>query len=139
MIERRVVGPEGREWVVRSYRYRRPPWRAFQEGVEDESSWYGPLGTFAFLLAPVFAFFTAFLVPLLVFLVEAPVAAVASLFSDRRYVEAAHEGPPASRMTWRVPADGVEPVVDQVARQLELGYERIQPHNAEFLGFGRAR
>jgi hypothetical protein len=39
-------------------------------------------------------------------------------------------------MTWHAPAALVEPIVDQVARQLELGYERIQPHNAEFLGFG---
>ena len=52
-----------------------------------------------------------------------------------RYVEARHDGPPFSRMTWVVPVDRVEAVVDQVARQLELGYDRIQPHNAQFLGF----
>jgi hypothetical protein len=68
-------------------------------------------------------------------LLRAPVAAFPSLVFRVRYVEARHDGPPFSRMTWVVPASRVEAVVDQVARQLELGYDRIQPHNAQFLGF----
>ena len=61
--------------------------------------------------------------------------AVPSLVFRVRYVEACHDGVQWSRMTWVVPADRADAVVDQVARQLELGYDRIQPHNAEFLGF----
>jgi hypothetical protein len=66
---------------------------------------------------------------------RAAVAGIPSLLLRVRYVEARHEGPPFSRMTWVVPVDRAEAVVDQVARQLELGYDRIQPHNAQFLGF----
>lgn len=39
-------------------------------------------------------------------------------------------------MTWLAPRDLVPEIVDQIARQLELGYDRISPHNADFLGFG---
>jgi hypothetical protein len=63
------------------------------------------------------------------------VAGIPSLIFRVRYVEARHDGPPFSRMTWVVPADRAEAVVDQVVRQLELGYDRIQPHSAQFLGF----
>ena len=43
--------------------------------------------------------------------------------------------PHAIRMTWRIDAAHVEAVAEQVARQLELGYERIEPHNAVFERF----
>jgi hypothetical protein len=72
---------------------------------------------------------------LLAAIVKGAVAGIPSLLFRVRYVEARHDGPPFSRMTWIVPVDRVEAVVDQVARQLELGYDRIQPHNAQFLGF----
>jgi hypothetical protein len=38
-------------------------------------------------------------------------------------------------MSWETTSHDASAVVDQVARQLELGYERIQPHRARFLGF----
>ncbi len=96
--------------------------------VADSALW------FLFLLP--FGLLTYVLVPLLIFLLELPAVALLSFFSGERFVEAAHGGPPSSRMTWRVPAALVAPVADQVTRQLELGYERIQPHNARFVGFG---
>jgi hypothetical protein len=65
----------------------------------------------------------------------APIGAVPSLVFRVRYVEAVHDGAQWSHMTWVVPADRADAVVEQVARQLELGYDRIQPHNAQFLGF----
>ena len=65
----------------------------------------------------------------------APIGGIPSLLLRVRYVEALHEGAQWSRMTWLVPASRAEAVVDQVVRQLELGYDRIQPHNAQFLGF----
>jgi hypothetical protein len=137
-MERRADGPDGREWIVRSYAYRRPPWRPVDPSLgmladpDDSVFVYIPFLLLAFVLAPI----GLVLVPLLVFLVEAPARMVVSLFSQRRWIEAAHEGPPASRMTWQTDAADAAAVVDQVARQLELGYERIEPYRARFLRFG---
>jgi hypothetical protein len=135
-VERRISGPDGREWVVRSYRFVRPPWRtvgllgAFDP--EEGLLFFLPLLLVAVVLAPV----TLLVVPLIVFLVELAARAGWALFSTRRWVVAAHEGPAASRMTWVTDARHCEPVVEQVARQLEYGYERVQPHRAAFAGFG---
>jgi hypothetical protein len=38
-------------------------------------------------------------------------------------------------MTWVTDAEHVDAVVEQVARQLELGYSKIEPHRATFRGF----
>lgn len=140
---RRVVrGPDGRAWVVRSYRFRRPPWRSFDPdfGLFDDLEVVGiiafPLALVGLVLQVFIGFFAVLVIPLGVFLVEAPIVAVASLYSTRRWIEAAHDGPPSSRMTWWTSADRAESVVDQVARRLELGYDRIEPHGAEFVGFG---
>ena len=128
-MTRRATGPDGREWVVRSFRFRRPPWRSFGGDVPEmtfiDLVLYLPLG-----------FLRVVVLPLLAFLVEAPVSAFLSLVSSARYVEAVHEGPAPSRMTWLAPSERVPEIVDQIARQLELGYDRITPYNAEFLGFG---
>ena len=77
------------------------------------------------------------IVPLLVIVVEMPIAAVRALVSNDRWVEAESEGQPFDRMTWRTDTAHVVAVADQVARQLELGYDRIAPHNAEFEGFAQ--
>ena len=66
-----------------------------------------------------------------------PFRALAAMLSSRRWVEAVHEGPPRSRMSWMTDAEHEAAVIDQVARQLELGYDRITPHRASFLGFDR--
>ena len=63
------------------------------------------------------------------------VNAYRALFSDERTVEASSRSPQVMRMTWRTDAVHVAAVADQVARQLELGYNRVQPHNALFEGF----
>jgi len=39
-------------------------------------------------------------------------------------------------MTWRTDAAHASDVADQVGRQLELGYDRVAPHNAVLVGFG---
>lgn len=136
---RRVRDPYGREWIVRSRRFRRPPWRSFGPDL-DEEGWLGSGGMIDALVGIVIwlvvGFFFVVLVPLAVFLVEAPAVTLVSLFSRARWIEATHEGPPLSRMTWKAPADRAEAVVGQVGRQLELGYPRIQPHGAEFVGLG---
>jgi hypothetical protein len=38
--------------------------------------------------------------------------------------------------TWRTDSKHAAAVADQVARQLELGHNRVEPHNAVFEGFG---
>jgi hypothetical protein len=40
-----------------------------------------------------------------------------------------------ARLTWRTDSRHAAAVAEQVARQLELGYIRVEPHNAVFEGF----
>jgi hypothetical protein len=135
-VLRTVEGPDGREWIVRSYRFRRPPWRPIDPGLgifdPDEGLLVMPGLVLFFVLAPI----TLVVVPALIFLVETWARLLWALVASERWLEATHAGPPRSRLSWVTDAEHEEAVVDQVARQLELGYERIQPHRAQFLGFG---
>jgi hypothetical protein len=127
-----VAGPGGRTWRVRVYRWRRPPWRPMTPEYDDLSDWMFPI------LIPIYLVMTVIgltLIPLAVFLAEALVTAIWSLFSTQRFVEAVSDAPP-SRLSWVTASSLAPAVAEQVARQLELGYDRIQPHNAAFLGFG---
>jgi hypothetical protein len=135
-------GPDGREWLVRSYRYRLPPWRtvSFSEpGPGDYGCVAAPLFFVETVIAAVGAFFGVLVLPLLAFVFEAPATWIWSRFNGRCYVEATYAGSYVSRMRWRTTTERVEAVVDQVVRQLELGYDRVLPHGAEFLGFERSR
>jgi hypothetical protein len=67
--------------------------------------------------------------------VELPVNGCRALFSDDRTVEASSGPPQATRLTWRTGSAHAAAVADQVARQLERGYNRVEPHNAVFEGF----
>jgi hypothetical protein len=138
VASRRVRGPDGREWVVRSYRFRRPPWRSFTfsllDDLEDLGGLFAPV--LALLVVLPLGIVTVAILPLLVYLAELPLEGVRALVSPTRWIEALHAGRPPSRMRWRTDSKVEEAVVEQVARQLELGYERIQPHRADFLGFG---
>jgi hypothetical protein len=136
-MRREVRASDGRAWVVRTYRFERPPWRTVGLGLglfdPDEGVFvYLPLVFVAVLLAPL----TLVLLPLLIFFGEAGSRAVLALVANRYTVEAVHEGPPRSRMRWTTAGEHVGAVLEQVARQLELGYERIRPHRGEFVGFG---
>ena len=57
------------------------------------------------------------------------------LFSGARWIEASSAGLLRARLTWRTDAKHAAAVAEQVARQLELGYIRVEPHNAVFEGF----
>ena len=122
-VTRAVRGPDGREWVVRGSRSRVPK-PVIRSHAHPR---FSALAVVPGLLAAGAILLAAML--------RAAVAGIPSLLFRVRYVEARHDGPPFSRMSWVVPVDRVEAVVDQVALQLELGYDRIQPHNAQFLGF----
>lgn len=132
-VERRVErGP--RTWVVRSYRFSWPPWRAFWPEAETEGVFWStsPIG---FMVNLVFAPFTLFVIPLLVFPIEAAGRGAFALTSNERRIDASPEGEPRVLMMWVTDAEHEEAVVEQIAHQLALGYAKIEPHRAHFLGF----
>jgi len=119
---------------VRVYRFRPPEWRRFQPLFEEELE-LGPFLPVELLLALVSAFFAVLVLPLLAILIETPAHALQALVTDERWVEAIASESRRARLTWRTGSRYAEAVADQVARQLELGYTRVQPHNAVFEGF----
>lgn len=132
----RATGPDGRAWEVCVVRFRRPPWRSFTVDLEDDLDAFGPLlPVLFFLVALPLGFITVLVLPLLAFIAELPLRGVSALLSTRRWVVAAHRGAIPSQMSWTTSESHAVAVAEQIARQLELGYERIQPHNAVFLGF----
>jgi hypothetical protein len=88
-----------------------------------------------FLINLVFAPFTLLVIPALLFPIEAAGRGLFALASHRRQVDAAAEGEPRILLRWVTDAEHEEAVVDQVAHQLALGYAKIEPHRAHFLGF----
>jgi hypothetical protein len=135
VASREVSGPDGRAWRIRVYRFRAPRWRQFGGWVSEDPtvSIFVPVD---FVLGVISAVVMGLIVPFFVFVVEIPIAAVRALFSDTRWIEATGVGLPPDRMTWRTDAVHASDVADQVARQLELGYDRVAPHNAVLIGFG---
>jgi hypothetical protein len=118
---------------VRVYRFRAPPWRQGQPTfTEDPDPWLFGLGD---VVLGVISAALGLIASLLLVVVELPVSALRALVTDERTVEASCSGPQAMRMTWRTDAAHVGAVAEQVARQLELGYNRVEPHNAVFEGF----
>jgi hypothetical protein len=118
---------------VRVRRFRPPHWRQFQPLFSEDPD-PGLFG-FADVVLGVFSAVLGLLVSLLIVLVELPVNACRALVSDERTVEAASRSPQPMRLSWRTDAAHAAAVADQVARQLELGYDRVEPHNAVFEGF----
>jgi len=118
---------------VQVHRFRLPRWRQFEPWFsEDPDPWlFG-------ILDLVLAFFSALLglvVSVVVVAVELPVSAFRALFSNERTVQASSVSPQAVRLSWRTDSAHAPAVAEQVARQLELGYNRVVPHNAVFEGF----
>jgi hypothetical protein len=135
VASREVFGADGSAWRVRVYRFRAPRWRQFGGSVSEDPAVtiFWPVDI---VLGVISAVVMGLIVPLLVIVVEMPIAAVRALFSDTRWIEATREGQPPDRMTWQTDAANASEVADQVARQLELGYDRVAPHNAVLIGFG---
>ena len=117
------------------HRLRWPPWRSFGPRLIDDlddSGFFFPLGML--LLLPIAAL-TLFVLPLLVFVAEAPFAVGRALRSDARRVEAVCWWPNEIRLEWETTSQHARAVAEQVTRQLEQGYEHVAPANATFLGF----
>jgi hypothetical protein len=131
--KRRIRSPDGREWEVLSYRLRLPRWR--QADYEPWDDVRGIIsGIIVFLLVVPFVLVV---LPLLVFLLELPLAVAWSLFTSERWVEAVCRWPSEIRITWRTTSADAENVVDEVARQLELGYGEVNPEHADLLEMTR--
>jgi hypothetical protein len=131
---RTVRAPDGREWQVRVRRFRPPRWRQGEPlFTEDPDPWLFGIGDVVLGLVSAVL---GLLVSIVIVAVELPVNAFRALFSDGRTVEAVSRSPQAIQLTWRTDAEHAAAVADQVARQLELGYDRVEPHNAAFEGFG---
>ena len=130
---RTVRSTDGREWQVRVRRFRPPRWHQ-PEGwfSEDPDPW---LFGFGDVVLAVISAVLGLLFSLVLVLIALPVNAFRAVFSDDRTVEASSLGRQAMRMAWRTDAAHAAAVAEQVARQLELGYDRVQPHNAVFEGF----
>jgi hypothetical protein len=119
---------------VRVYRFRAPRWRRY-EPLFHEDIELGPFLPFELILALVSALFATFFLPLLSVLIETPADALRGLVSNTRWIEAKAPELRRSRLTWRTDSRHAAAVAEQVARQLELGYTRVEPHNAVFEGF----
>ena len=119
---------------MRVYRFRAPEWRRFRP-LFDEELELTPFLPFEVIFAIVSAVVTTLVLPLLSVVIETPADALRGLVSDTRWVEAKAPALRRSRLTWRTDSRHAPAVAEQVARQLELGYTRVEPHNAVFEGF----
>ena len=119
---------------MRVYRFREPRWRRYKP-LFDEELELTPFLPVDVIFALLSALFTTLLLPLLSLLIETPADGLRGLVSDTRWIEAKAPELRRSRLTWRTDSRHAAAVADQVARQLELGYTRVEPHNAVFEGF----
>ena len=112
-----VVAPDGRAWRVAQHRFRRPRWRGWRRGSDEEgggngSSWGSfdlgggddACGAILLVIAVVVAaiLIGILLLPVLIFLGELVVLAVLAYVLGRWWVVADTEGPPPEQRIWRV-------------------------------------
>jgi hypothetical protein len=122
----RARSPDGREWELRSYRFRMPPWRDQDLGDEWDGTLVGG-GIYA-----VETLFGSVIAPLAIGLVELPVTLVRAPFTRTRWIEAVCRDPAEIRILWRSSRAHVEQAKTEIASQLELGYT-LDPTGAELV------
>jgi hypothetical protein len=113
---------------VRSYLVRLPAWREAGRDVgddEDDLVWL----VISFLEWLVLGL----LIPLVLVVVETPVAVVRGLFGRTGWVDAVCRWPAEIRITWRTTRAARREVAAEVARRLERGYEGLTPEGAELV------
>ena len=132
MASRQVRGPDGRLWTIRER------WLPRFEGLEADSDLDAsePIPT----LSAFFVFDLLLLVLALLWYAVRLVLALPALLFRLSFlpplIEAEHQGPPYSRMTWRAANRQIGPaVIAQVAEAIERGDRRIRVEGATFLGF----
>ena len=125
-------GPDGREWTIRERWL--PRFEALPPDSDVDAFEPSPG------LSPFFVFDVLLLLLALVWyavrlVLAIPVALFRASFTPP-WVEAVHEGPPYSRMTWRAANRQVGPqVIAQIVEAIERGDRRIRVEGATFLGF----
>ena len=127
---RNVRSPDGLHWKVGVYRFRLPTWQQSQYDPSDD----GNADPFMMVVEYVFvAPILWFLLPLCRMIVELPVAAVRSLGSDNRWIQAKTIWPAENVILWRVDRAGADAALEHIAAHLGKGYESLTPGGAEIV------
>jgi hypothetical protein len=112
---------------VRPYLVRLPSWREGGSDFDDEGDAASlVLGFFEWLLFGL-------LVPLVLVVLETPVAVVRGLFGQTGWVDAVCRWPADIRITWRTTRGDRRAVADEIASRLERGYGGLTPEGAELV------
>ena len=115
-----VTSPDGREWTITVHRIRWPHWRDSRYEPDDTTISLYLLGLLA---APIFWF----VIPLVVLVLEAPVAMVRGLGSDRRWIEARCIWPAEIVMRWETTQAHAEAAAEEILARLANGYDDLTP------------
>jgi hypothetical protein len=128
MGSRRAQSPDGREWEVSISRVRLPTWH--HSKYEPEEQHLLLVMAFEYLvLAPLFWF----VLPLIRAIVLLPVAAVRSVFSSTRWIEAVCRNPAEIKILWKTQKATATSVADEITSRLTRGYENLTAPEAEFV------
>ena len=77
------------------------------------------------------------IVPLLIALVEFPLALARSAVSQNRWLERAATGPPSVRIVWQTSRDHASEARADVVGQLAAGYDHLAPRHATLVEMSR--
>jgi hypothetical protein len=125
----KVKAPDGREWEIRSYRFRWPRFFPFPSSSDTGSSTTMSTSAGAFLFRLLFGLVFGLVIWLLAALVKALVHPV----RRRAWVDATSLKPEAKVLVWKTRRGKEEAVAAEVAQQLSTG-SAPQPQNATPLG-----
>lgn len=122
---RKIKAPDGREWEIRSYRYRWPRFFPFSSSSDSGTTTMGTsAGAFLFrlLFALVFG--------LVIWLLAALLKALVHPFRRVAWVDATSVKPEAKVLLWKTTRGHEDEVAAEVSQQLSAG-TAPQPQNAE--------
>ena len=120
---RRVTAPDGREWEVRSYRFRWPHFLGFRSHPDDASPYssYTPAALIARLLL-------AISFSLALFILMAIAKALVTPFQRRAWVDAFSHKPEQKRLSWKTTRAHARAVALEVADQIASGSPPAPQH-----------
>jgi hypothetical protein len=120
---RTVRSVDGRTWTIDAGRFRPPRWRESDYEPQADDLFFG-------IFEYAFAIVVWFVVPLLIAIVELPVAVVRSLVSSRRWVRAVSDDTHPVTILWSAHRDDAKRIVEEIASRLSTGYEDVTPEGA---------